>query len=164
MPHPWPCAFTRQNKSFWAGQEILDLRTEVSQCSRLCADSFLRDKLNPLWEGELQMPPNSTPKALQGLSSERAREMQMGWQAGREPENRKRAPVPEVVSKRDFFQPDKWMHTAASLMGLQCSLPLQHCSWTGQPHKLKTRQKKILLMLFFNPRMRRNAVNKNRRK
>lgn len=108
MPHPWPCAFTRQNKSFLAGQKILDLRTEVSQCSRLCADSFLRDKLNPLWERELRMPPNSTPRALQGLSSEGARETQMGWQAGREPENSKRAPVPEVVSKRDFFQPDKW--------------------------------------------------------
>lgn len=108
MPHPWPCAFTGQNKSFWAGQKILDLRTEVFQCSRLCADSFLRDKLNPLWERELQMPPNSTPKALQGSSSEGAREVQLGWQAGREPENRKRAPVPEEVSKRDFFQPDKW--------------------------------------------------------
>lgn len=117
----------------------------VSQA--LCADSFLIDKLNPLWERDLQVP--QSPPGIDLRVSQRNADGVAGL-GGSQGTGRKLLPLrwfPRVTSSSQT----NGTHTAASLVGPQCSFPFQHCSWEGQSYKLKTGLT-IPLMLSFNPK------------
>lgn len=132
----------------------------VSQLQALCADSFLTDKLNPLWEKELSYrfpKPNSKDVPGAGLRGSQ-RKWNLGGRAGKVPENRKWASALQSVSKRGSFHPD-WLGCIqlpfwwGSNVGF-----LSEAAGEDRHAKMKTWPEP--LFSFPSPKSSRNALNK----
>lgn len=149
----WPEDSRSQNGSF-------------SLLQALCADSFLMDKLNPLWEKELSYRcPKSNSKSPPGTGLKQSQGMwRWSGKAGREPGHRKWASALGLVSRSDSFHPDGMgCMQLPPWWGFNVLFPLQSCSWKGQSCKNENRAKNHC-SAFFQPNWSRNTVDITSRK
>lgn len=109
MPHPWPCASPPPEQAFLGWPESSgSQKTSLSVLQAVhCLTSH--EQVNPhIGKENYRCPKTQLPKPSRERAQREPEKGRWGGRAGREPGDRKSAPAPEVVSKSDFFQPDKW--------------------------------------------------------